>query len=315
MPDRLRTILRALVDDPFTKLASLLIAFCAWVWVQYQETDRGLVRVDVDYVLPDALVNTNALTTSVIATVEGPRVAIRRARTQRGELELDLRSEQVGPVDRVLDPTQVQGLPASVRILGFNVDDVSVVLDEKLSRRVSVQPQFVGREAEHHRVVRTVLRPDVVEVEGARSFLDGLLEVRTMPIDRSGWTADAEVPVELALPRGIRPVQPWQGTASVTVESLLVQQRFDDVRVHVLTAGWVPAGGFDRLSVQVEGPGDAVRRIKPAEVLALVELPTPALGEGFTAVYGASQPPSYRLLLPPDVRVVVTPPPIQVERP
>ncbi|MCB9666025.1 MAG: YbbR-like domain-containing protein [Alphaproteobacteria bacterium] len=317
MPERVRLVLRALVDDPFTKLAALLLAFAAWLWVQYQETDKGLVRVGLEFRLPDGLVTLDDPTLWKVAQVEGPRVAVRRARNATASITVDLTTETLGPVVRVLDPGQVEGLPGGVRVEGFTDEgEVRVTLDEVLRRRVAVLPQFVGRPAEHHQLGRTLLEPDVVEVEGARSRVEGVVDVRTVPIDVSGWTEDTRLAVQLDLPRGIRPVEPWKGTAQVAVASLLTVQRFDEVRVVVPAPGWEPGDGFDRISVQLRGPRDAVRQIPPQQVLAVVELPDPPQGEVYTVAFEAEVAPRYTLVFPrsPGIEVAVEPPPLQVVR-
>lgn len=319
MRDFLRQFGRAATDDPVYKTLALLLAIAAWLWVQSQETDTALVRVNLDYDLPEDLVNVEPLLTSATVIAQGPRLAIRRAQTERPELTIDVSDQPVGRLDVSLDANAIENLPSGLTVVGFNPEKVTVRLDEKVQRPVPVTLRIVGKPADDHdaRGKRTV-EPQLVQLEGPRVLLDAIEAVRTLPVDITGWSETQTVEVGLDVPRGLSLAGEWSGTAEIPIVPLTSNRTVQDVPVVVVNArGWVAAEGYETISVRFEGPNDELRAMNSDDIIARVTIPAEPDRDRYRATFQAARAPRLDVSYPASktvVRITTTPPPVEVEK-
>ncbi|HMV69469.1 MAG TPA: CdaR family protein [Myxococcota bacterium] len=292
------------------------VALAAWLWVQARQVSTLQVRVDVDLLVSDDLVNTESSLGTVAAVVRGSLATARRTQLMHPTVLVDLRSAKDGVHDVPLEVAQLRDLPAGLAVLRFEPDRVRVRLEPRGTRNVEVDPDTVGDPDPRYAVAKVTVSPAVVEVTGPRAAVGALGRVRIRPVDLSGWTASREVPVELDLPRGVEPTQAWTGSAQVELQAVQTQLTLSDVPVVVRQRGWQAAEGDERITVTMEGPTAVLRALRVDQVIALVDLPEGAEASSYRARYGAPEPPRYEVIVPRAdvVRVAEAPRPVEVVR-
>jgi len=98
-------------------------------------------------------------------------------------------------------PVQIRrkGSALGVDPLEVSVDpvEISVRLENKITRNVDVAPVFLGNVAEGYEMISQSIDPSSVTAEGPRSVIDALLEFNTGTIDISGRYEDFSLLVNI----------------------------------------------------------------------------------------------------------------------
>ncbi len=312
-----RELLGALTRHPGTKLASVALAVAAWWWVQGQEVHSARVRVDLEARMPEGLLPAKPLPAGVLATLEGPRAALRRVQGAEVRVLLDLSALGQGSHEVPLDGAAVTGLLPSVRVVGWSPGVIGIDLDTREERSLRVVAASVGEPAAGYDVVELTVSPDVARVVGPATLVQALDQVNTEAVDLTGLERDTVFPVSLDLPRGVAPAEAWSGSLTAVVASRLSTLTLTEVPVVVWRApDWRPAPESEVVTVKLEGPTKVLRALRTDRVVAMVELPPEPEGTAYTARFQAADAPRVDVLVPRAdvVRVLEGPPPVKVER-
>lgn len=315
MRDRLLGWLRGLRINAGLLIVSYIIAVIAWLFVQSQQIETQRVRVDLELRTSPALVNTEPPVVSVMATVQGPISAARRAQLLRPTLVVDLTDERAGKHEVPLEAWPVEGLPSNLKVLGFTPQSITVRLEARTTRAVKVVARTVGTPDAEHAIKSVTVGPETVEITGPKQVVAGVESVDTKPLDVTGWSADGDLPAELELPRGVEVLEPWTGMAHVTLDALTTTLTVSEVRVVVPDhPDWVVTP--DRVAVVLEGPAKVLRGLQLDHVLAVVDLPSNPTAASYTARFQSAKAPRLELLFPREdvLHVAKDPGPVEVTR-
>ncbi len=307
-------LLSFLLEHPFAKLFSLLLAGAIWFYVQGEEIHDARVRAEIDWQLPPGLMSVEPLPTQVAMTIRGTRVATRRARDMPVRIVVDLRDAGVGEHGVDLSTAPRQGLPSGLEVLAIAPNAVRFVLDEVTTRRVAISALLVGDPAEGFAISEVTLDPDVVEVRGPRSAIAGLDAIRTQPIDVSGIAETAPRQVVLDLPRSVT-LEGLPPVAQVAVSSRRERRVIEDVPVHVRGHwDWRPEPAT--VDVTLEGRASVLAAVTPELVAAVVVVPDGTVRQTFDAWWGPQDGVRLEVLRPAGVDAAsVQPPSVKVTRP
>ena len=307
----MRSVLTSLIANPHYKLLSLLMALTTWLYVQGEQVVESKIRVPVAWALPKGLVTVEPLPAAVMVTVSGSRAAVRRSKDNDLELQIDLTDATMGEtgLEFASFPPVV---PQSLEIVGFSPSAIRFVLDERWTQKAPVEASWVGEPGAGYDVAAVTLEPEVVTLVGPRATVALLREVQTKPIDVSGLTADARVPVELDLPRSVRVEGEVEPTAFIDLEPLVERASLSDIPVYSEDA-WTTDGA--RVTVTLEGPAAIMRDLDPGSVVVKVLLPNDPARARYEAAFGPQTGLRLAVVHPRDLRVVeVQPPMVEVRR-
>lgn len=291
----LREFFVQLFRHPHYKLLSFAIALFAWGYVQLEQVGEAEVRAKVVWQLPPGLSSVDQLPRRVELSVRGTGADIRRARAARVELPVDLRTIGSGEHQVEFGAFRPEGLPEGLEILGCSPSSMTFRLDELVTRKVSVEPVHVGEPASGYLVGDVSVEPAVVALEGPRGVVAALTQVKTRPVEVSGLSADARVPVELELPRAVGLVAGTELTAVVSVVPELERRTFSAVPVVAWQqSGWTTEPGT--VEVILEGPAEALAKVPADEVVAFVHLPDTPDRARYEAPWGPKEGVRLRVL-------------------
>lgn len=307
----MRTLLAWIVANPHYKLLSLLVALTTWLYVQGEQVVESKIRVPVVWALPQGLVTVEPLPVAVMVTVSGSRAAVRRSKDTDLELNIDLSDATMGEtgLEFASFPPQI---PQSLEIVGFSPSSIRFVLDERWTQKAPVEASWVGEPGAGYDVAAVSLEPEVVTLVGPRSTVALLREVQTKPIDVSGLTSDARVPVELDLPRSVQVEGDAEPTAFIDLEPLVERASLSDIPVYA-DDEWTTDGA--RVEVTLEGPAALLRDLDPGSVVVKVLLPDEPARARYEAAFGPQTGLRLSVIHPRDLTVVeVQPPIVEVRR-
>lgn len=192
------------------RLFAIGAAMVAWTLVtldQIEPENERVLNVGVVYDTPDGYILLRRPDQVQIA-VRGPESVIRRLNPFQISI-LVRPAAQLGPQEVPLHPEQVQ-LPPALTVTSFDPEALSLELDSAETRRISVQPRFVGEPAAGATVRNVTSEPATVLVRGSQRLLASMHAVTTTPVDLSGHALDfSETAVVVSgQPTGVQIVGP-----------------------------------------------------------------------------------------------------------
>ena len=291
MPDWLKLVVR----NPHYKVLSMALALMAWAWVQLERITEEPVRAIVEWQLPSGLMTLEQLPATVVVTVRGTGAAVRQAQSAPVRLPVDLSSIGVGEHHVQFDAFRTLGLPDSVELVEIAPSGMDFTLDEIARRKVKLTPVIVGDPAAGHLVQGVDIAPAVLELVGPRRIIATLMEAKTRPFDITGLASDASIPVDLELPRSVRPAEGIAPMANVHIVPELERRVLSSVPVIVLHGGWAvnPA----QIEVTLEGPAAALESFQSNDLVGVVDLPDVPERVRYEAPWGPREGVRLRLIL------------------
>lgn len=179
-----------LIDFRFAALA-LFSAVLLWGYSQRTATqERGFDIPVVATRVPDALIVTARSSDAVDIRVRGSRGALRRVPSDL-EYEVDLAAAKPGVTNFEVDLTALD-VGRGAQIVSRSPTQLEFTLERKISRRMRVKPDVVGKPAEGFLVGETTITPRRLMVTGAESEILRLGEVLTETVDVTGLTEPVE---------------------------------------------------------------------------------------------------------------------------
>lgn len=112
------------------------------------------------------------------------------------EIELSIDAEKFisGPFVYELTENDVS-LPSSVSFLRVFPKILQLQLDKRISAKIALKPQFVGKADGGKQVVSWKVEPPAIEAEGPQSVLEATKYIPTQPIPLNGRREDFSIPV------------------------------------------------------------------------------------------------------------------------
>jgi YbbR domain-containing protein len=181
------------------KLAALLVACVLWAATQgFQSVEEGLdVPVSLEEVPADVVVVEQSAR-EINLRIVGSRAALRRAERELVRYPISLDGVKPGEARFAVETSHLP-TPRGAAIAARSPSTIVLRLDQRIRKRVKVNPDVIGEPAPGHEIVSVSLRPAEVELEGARSVLTRIREASTDRVDITGLEETEEREVRLLL--------------------------------------------------------------------------------------------------------------------
>ncbi len=201
--------MKFVTKNPTLKIISLILAIILWLFVKStSESEVGLVVPLEFFRVPSNLIVTQVSTDAINVRIAGPFYQLERFPTKEGKARIDLSGARPGTntFDILTDNFTI---PKALKIAQISPSSVKVEIDRVMDKAVHVKSAVKGKPAAGYRVTKIAVDPPYINLQGARSQLEGLREVLTEEVDISGLgeTLEVEVPLKLAdlkLKEGVR---------------------------------------------------------------------------------------------------------------
>ncbi|MEY3212192.1 MAG: hypothetical protein RIT28_2673 [Pseudomonadota bacterium] len=300
----LRGLRGLLVENLATKLVSCLLAVGLWAWVQGELVVEETAWIGVDYKIPDDKALTQEPNQRLRANISGPQALVRELRRVQPKLHVDLSEYPLGVHTIDFLPSEIEGLPPSVNVLGLAPNSLQVEVEAKHTRTVSVRVEQRGEPPEGFRVRQITVEPAEVEVQGPRSIVENIEAVVTEELSVSDLRATTRVPVVLRLsPRTLSLSRSQPVTATIEIEPVTSFRTFTDVPVIVRNRGW--RSELESVEITLTGPKHALNAIGEDEVTVLVHVPDDVEGDSLMLSLGAESGARLEVLHPAADEVTV----------
>ncbi|MEE2665291.1 MAG: CdaR family protein [Myxococcota bacterium] len=187
---------------PLLLVSAFLIASLLWALSQGQANIEQVLTVPVELRgVPESLVITERKADELSIHVRGSAAALRNIEKDQLSFPIDISSSKRG-VTTINVPNPPVSLPRGVSTTQLAPSQITLRLDAKARKPVTVHPDLEGEPAEGFRLKDLRVVPSRVWLAGARSQVLKLDEVVTEPIVLTGLAESEEREVRLYLGGG-----------------------------------------------------------------------------------------------------------------
>jgi len=300
----LKRLFHALFANFRIKLLALVISLSTWFYANSRVTGEAYVQAEVLIVPPPHYVVVTQSTRTARVRISGPRMLI--SRLQSSALQNNLRlTHRLQETDLVngwatvrmdgewIRPSLSESDFVQLRFREFTPRTVRVLASPVMERSLPVRPRITGEPARGYRLLGAPeVVPSQVKVRGPAVVLDSIEALLTRD-SMSIWDIRHERSKELAVDdhpqvrladgtalRAALEVNPATVMVRVLVTAEQEQERtLADIPLRKLVPAQFPyearlGEGVQKVSVVVRGSPQELQKLKPADVLAYIDLQT-----------------------------------------
>lgn len=179
------------------KILSLILAFMFWFYIKGEET-VSINKVVIPYIKVDSsMVVLDKSTTTISITLSGRKEDVERFKEKRIKAEIDLsKHKHKISVNTPLKRTAFL-VPPRLHISDIKPASIDVEIDKKAEKVLPVNVVTGGTSSENYIVESAFANPSYVSVTGAKSMLDKLKAIDTVPLDITGRIKSFSTNIEL----------------------------------------------------------------------------------------------------------------------
>jgi YbbR domain-containing protein len=171
-----------LSENSSYKIVALLITLILWVIILGSKEATTIKMVHADYLLPKdmVIINGPSVPQDVAFRVSGPRLALKKFTESNEPLTVDLTSALEGLTTVRIHPDSIN-VPPGLRVTSVSPSTITPKLERIVGKVVVVEPQMAGP-VPPGTEVKLIVDPPQWEVFGARSVVERMKSVKTLPI-------------------------------------------------------------------------------------------------------------------------------------
>ena len=189
---------------------------------------------------------------------------------------LDLDKAQEGTLSYVLTENHILS-PVEVEITRIHPSQITVRIEELIEKSFSIKSRYQGTPKKGYLLGDIKIVPDTLTMRGPRSVLEKMDHISAHEIELEGLNESATMRVELDLPGGNVQIIHQNVdfyTAEVTIISLPIKKRLDNVAVYLRNVDYVSVINPKTFNVFVEGPEYLVQELDRDDIFGEIDLST-----------------------------------------
>ncbi len=177
------------------KVVALLITLILWITVLGNKDQVLNQTVQLNFVLPENHVISNAVTNQIQVQISGSRLSLKKLSKGMDPIEINLADIKAGRTI-VSIPTDSINLPFGSQVVNMNPASIVVDIDRIITKRIPVKFQWDSEEEPSDLVVKSI-KPASILVKGAVSVLTRIQEVLTEPISPAQLAFDGKKRIDV----------------------------------------------------------------------------------------------------------------------
>ena len=189
---------------------------------------------------------------------------------------LDLDKAQEGILSYVLTENHILS-PVKVEITRIHPSQITVRIEELIEKSFSIKPRYQGTPKKGYLLGDIKIVPDTLTMRGPRSVLEKMDHISAHEIELEGLNESTTMRVDLDLPGGNVQIIHQNVdfyTAEVTINSLPIKKRFDNVPVYLRNMDYVSVINPNTFNVFVEGPEYLIQELDRDKLYGEIDLST-----------------------------------------
>jgi YbbR domain-containing protein len=169
------------------KIAAVLLSAVLWIFV----TSRGQSEISLDVPLefrniPAGFEMVNHSSKTINLNIRGQERLIKNVKTAEIRVYVNLSKAKKGEGIYYIDRDEIK-LPRAITVTNINPSSIKVTIEETISKTVKVFPVVIGEPERGYFVKSVDVVPQYVVIEGVRSEVTKIGNIKTEPIDISAF--------------------------------------------------------------------------------------------------------------------------------
>ena len=167
--------------------------------------------------------------------------------------------------------------PVKVEITRIHPSQITVRIEELIEKSFSIKPRYQGTPKKGYLLGDIKIVPDTLTMRGPRSVLEKMEYISAHEIVLEGLNESTTMRVDLDLPGGNVQIINQNVdfyTAEVTINSLPIKKRFDNVPVYLRNMDYVSVINPNTFNVFVEGPEYLIQELDRDKLYGEIDLST-----------------------------------------
>lgn len=193
-----------LTKNIWLKLTSFVLAITLWFFVILSGRSGIILDVPVMYDNIPTDLEVVDFPKTVSIHVEGQEQILKNLKQNEISAVVDLHDAKTGRNFYTLSPENVN-LPRTVEVTNIDPQTIGLTIERQFKKTVSVQPSIEGLPEKGFVILEIKVDPEILILEGPRSIVSRINNVKTEPIDINGLNRDLQYKAKLNLPNsGLR---------------------------------------------------------------------------------------------------------------
>jgi YbbR domain-containing protein len=177
---------RFFLENPGLKIAAVLLSVVLWIFV----TSRGQSEMSIDVPLefkniPSGLEIVNQSAKVISLNIKGQERFIKNVKPSDIRVYIDLTKAKKGERIQHITRDDIK-LPHAITVTNISPSSVKVITEETITKTVKVRPVIIGDPERGYYVKSIEVVPQTVVIEGIRSEVRKVNNIKTEPIDITG---------------------------------------------------------------------------------------------------------------------------------
>lgn len=262
------------------RLISLVLAIGLWYYAMGEENIEVTRTIPLKIQIADSLTTISEVSAKVIqVTLSAPRSLMANLTSQdiQAVHKIGPEIKTAGEYSFRLEPTDI-GLPSfQIHVTAIAPESVTVKLDEIISQKLEIQPNFIGEPAVGYKLLTEEVRmdPNAILVQGPKNVLEKMKLAKTEPVDLVGRIRSFHRTVELELPAGVKPSSEALVDMYVPIREEFDEKVIKDVNILVMNMPDVNTSVDitpERTSIAVKGSKRYLEKLTAENLLAYVDV-------------------------------------------
>ncbi len=263
-----------IVNNFWTKAASVCLAVLVWLYVSGEENTQLEHDIPVNVKLPQGFVLVQISSSAVKTTFRGAKSILQQMQTDEMQYSRDLRGQtQPGKITFLVSENDIP-LPKFVTIANMYPKEITLSIDRIAEKELAVEPVLQGNPMDGFKVEGVSVNPSSVEVKGPAAVLRRSIKIGTLPVDLTGRNRSFFQKVRLS------PIFSAQESdiaveVYVRIREQVEEKVFDNHPIKVLQSlqvGWKAQLEPQTASVLLGGNKEMLSKLKPSEVTLFIDL-------------------------------------------
>jgi len=216
------------LKDINIKLLSFL--FAIFLWFIVTSTDYTEVSVYVPIKLLNVPENYIAVSEDKIVNIvlRGTNMILKNMSQNDIFAGIDVSNFKAGNIKYDIMMGDVK-VPAGVEVKRIEPANIAIVIDSMVSKKMEVIPFFIGTPKGGYRLSNIAISPNEIAVFGAKSRIENVNYIETMPIILTNEYQEKNINIGLNLKEGITETNPPEVKIILTFNENIIEKEFLDV--------------------------------------------------------------------------------------
>jgi len=186
-----------LAKNLWLKLASFILAIALWFFVVLSGRSGIFMDIPIMYInVPHSYEVVNFPKT-VSVNIEGQERLIKNLKQDEISAVIDLSNAKVGKSFYTITNENIK-LPNTLEVTSIEPDTIAIMIEKQMRKSIPVKPAIVGVPQHGFVIYGIKVAPETVVIEGPKSVISKINNIKTEPIDITGINQTSQYKVKLS---------------------------------------------------------------------------------------------------------------------